>query len=153
MAALRSFVPELKTRYLAWLDNDTFVTPGWRGALLDRAAVGAQVILPVTLEREGLDADPRRLPLRNHISHLELREVTAGGRKYVFDHKPFRRAAPEELPKEAHTVDFFELTHSSSRSASSPASTFPTWSSASTSIWASSFIGWESRSGASPSPG
>jgi Glycosyl transferase family 2 len=109
MAALRSFVPRLTTRYLAWLDNDTFVTPGWLGALLDRAAAGAQVILPVTLEREGLDVDPRRIPLRNHISHSELREVTVRGRKYVFDHKPYRRAAPEELPKEAHTVDFFEL--------------------------------------------
>lgn len=109
MAALRSHIPLLKTRYLAWLDNDTFVTPGWLGALLERAAAGAQVILPVTLEREGLDVDPRRIPLRNHISHSELREVTVGGRKYVFDHKPFRRAAPEELPTEAHTIDFFEL--------------------------------------------
>jgi Glycosyl transferase family 2 len=109
MAALRSVVPQLTTRYLAWLDNDTFVTPGWLGALLERAAAGAQVILPVTLEREGLDVDPRRIPLRNHISHSELREVTVAGRKYVFDHKPYRRAAPEELPREAHTVDFFEL--------------------------------------------
>ena len=35
--------------------------------------------------------------------------MQANGRTYVFDYKPFRRAAPEELPQEPHTIDFFEL--------------------------------------------
>jgi hypothetical protein len=109
MQAFVQYLPRVTTPYVAWLDNDTFVTPGWLTACLGRAARGARVVLPLTLEREGLDTDPRRIPLRNHISHAELRGVTRGGATYVFDHKPYRRAAPEELPAEAHTVDFFEL--------------------------------------------
>jgi hypothetical protein len=107
--AFRNYLPQIKTPYVAWVDNDTYVTPGWMEALLERAAAGARVILPVTLEREGLDVDPRKIPLRNHISHGELRKIAVEGREYVFDYKPFRRAAPEELPQEPHTVDFFEL--------------------------------------------
>lgn len=109
MLALKDYVPRIQTKYTAWVDNDSYATPGWMEALLERAAQGARVILPVTLEREGLDIDPRKIPLRNHISHAELRKVTVDGTPYVFDYKPFRRAAPEELPAEAHTIDFFEL--------------------------------------------
>jgi Glycosyl transferase family 2 len=109
MVALKRYLPNVDTKYLAWVDNDTYVTPNWLVAALDRARAGARVILPVTLEREGLDIDPRKIPLRNHISHGELRKVNIDGEEFVFDYKPFRRAAPEELPKEAHTVDFFEF--------------------------------------------
>lgn len=109
MIAFRDILPRIATRCVAWVDNDTYVTPGWMEALLERAAQGARVILPLTLEREGLDVDRRRLPLRNHISHSELRQVEVDGVQYVFDHKPYRRAAPEEIPEEAHAVDFFEL--------------------------------------------
>lgn len=109
MAAFRDYLPKITTPYVAWVDNDTYVTKGWMTALLDRAAQGARVILPVTLEREGLDIDPRGLVARNHISHAELRKVTVDGVTYVFDHKPYRRAAPEDLPQEPHTIDFFEL--------------------------------------------
>jgi hypothetical protein len=109
VVAFRDYLPKVVTPYVAWVDNDTYVTPGWAEALLDRARAGARVVMPVTLEREGLDPDPRKIPLRNHISHSELRRVKVGDIYYVFDHKPFRRAAPEELPTEPHTVDFFEL--------------------------------------------
>ena len=109
MVAFRKYVESIDTPYTAWVDNDTYVTKGWMTTLLARAAGGARVILPVTLECDGLDADQRKLPLRNHVSHTELRKVTVGGKDYVFDHKPFRRAAPEDLPKESQTVDFFEL--------------------------------------------
>jgi hypothetical protein len=109
MVAFRDYLPRITTQYVVWIDNDTYVTPGWLEALLHRAAAGARVILPVTLEREGLDVDRRRLPLRNHISHSELRRVDVNGTRYVFDHKPYRRAAPEDIPSEPHTVDFFEL--------------------------------------------
>jgi hypothetical protein len=109
MLAFKKVLPTITTRYLVWLDNDTFVTPGWITALLDRARQGARVILPVTLEREGLDTDSRKIPLRNHISHAELRRIRVDGVDYVFDYKPFRRAAPAELPPEAHTMDFFEF--------------------------------------------
>jgi hypothetical protein len=113
MAAFRNLLPKIETPYTAWVDNDTFVTPGWLTALLARAAPDAdpraRVILPVTLEREGLDVDRRKIPLRNHISHAEIRTVEIDGQTFVFDHKPYRRAAPEDLPQEPHKVDFFEL--------------------------------------------
>jgi|SRR5579883_2309234 len=109
LIAFRDYLPKIRTKYVAWVDNDTFVTPGWIEALLARAARGARVIMPLTLEREGLDIDPRKIPLRNHISHSELRKTTVDGVEYVFDHKPFRRAAPEEIPEEGHLIDFFEL--------------------------------------------
>jgi hypothetical protein len=109
MVAFKEYLPKVTTRYLAWVDNDTFVAAGWMEALLNRAAKGAKVIMPLTLEREGLDIDPRKIPLRNHVSHSELRKVNVAGTSYVFDYKPFRRAAPEEIPQEGHTIDFFEL--------------------------------------------
>jgi hypothetical protein len=113
MAAFRDFLPQIKTPYVAWVDNDTYVTPGWLTTMLARSAPGAnpraRVILPLTLECEGLDVDSRDIPLRNHISHAELRSVEVDGRTLVFDYKPFRRAAPDELPQEPHTIDFFEL--------------------------------------------
>lgn len=109
MVAFRDYVDKIETTYTAWVDNDTFVTKGWLTACIERAEKGARVILPVTLECDGLDVDKRRLPYRNHISHSELRKVTVNGKEYVFDHKPYRRASLEEIPKEAHVVDFFEL--------------------------------------------
>lgn len=109
VVAFGGVLSRIETPYVAWVDNDTYVSAGWMEALLDRAARGARVVLPLTLEREGLDGDARQLPLRNHISHAELRRVQVEGVEYVFDHKPYRRAAPEELPAEPHTVDFFEL--------------------------------------------
>jgi hypothetical protein len=113
MAAFRNLLPRIDTPYVVWVDNDTYVTPGWLTAMLARAAPDAEprarVILPVTLEREGLDVDRRQIPLRNHISHGEIRTVEIAGQRFVFDHKPYRRAAPEDLPREPHRVDFFEL--------------------------------------------
>lgn len=109
MTAFKEYLPRITTPYTAWVDNDTFVAPAWMSPLLELAKQGARAILPTTLEREGLDIDSRGIPLRNHISHSELRRVAVNGRTYVFDYKPYRRAAPEELPQEAHTIDFFEL--------------------------------------------
>jgi hypothetical protein len=109
MTAFANHLPKIDTPYTAWVDNDTYVTPGWMTAMLAAAAEGKRVILPVTLECEGLDVDTRKIPLRNHVSHSELRKVDVDGKEYVFDHKPFRRATPEELPQEPHVVDFFEL--------------------------------------------
>jgi hypothetical protein len=107
--AFRKFLPRVETRYLTWIDNDTYVTEGWLEALLQRRSQGARVILPMTLECEGLDHDPRNIPYRVHISHGELRQATVDGVDYVFDYKPYRRAAPNEVPQDPHVVDFFEL--------------------------------------------
>lgn len=110
MDAFRQFLPNIATRFTCWVDNDTFVTPGWMTRLLTSATQeGMRAILPLTYEREGLDVDARRLPMRVHISHSELRKVAVNGREYVFDYKPFRRAAREEVPPGPWTIDFFEL--------------------------------------------
>ena len=110
MTAFREFVPRITTKYTCWVDNDTFVTPGWMTRLLRSAETeGMRVILPLTFEREGMDVDSRHLTMRVHISHSELRKVTVDGQELVFDHKPFRRAAREDVPAGPWTIDFFEL--------------------------------------------
>jgi GT2 family glycosyltransferase len=110
MDAFRSYLGRIDTPYTCWVDNDTFVTPGWLTAMLDAATTrGMRAILPLTFEREGLDIDARRLELRVHISHSELRKVAVGSEDYIFDYKPFRRAARDEVPAGPWTVDFFEL--------------------------------------------
>ncbi|HEY3933846.1 MAG TPA: glycosyltransferase [Gemmatimonadales bacterium] len=110
MDAFRDYLARIDTRYTCWVDNDTFVTPGWLTAMLHAAETrGMRAILPLTFEREGLDIDARRLELRVHISHSELRKTTVNGEDYIFDYKPFRRAAREEVPSGPWTVDFFEL--------------------------------------------
>ena len=110
MLAFRDVISRITTPYTCWVDNDTFVTPGWMTTLLRGARdEGMRVILPLTWEREGLDIDARRLTMRVHVSHAELRKVTVGDTEYVFDYKPFRRAAREELPSGPWRIDFFEL--------------------------------------------
>src|SRR5262252_3272397 len=34
MLAFRDYLPQVSTDYVAWVDNDTFVTPGWMDAVL-----------------------------------------------------------------------------------------------------------------------
>jgi len=110
MEAFRAALPRIDSPYTCWVDNDTFVTPGWMATLLRGARdEGMRVILPLTWDREGLDIDARRLVMRVHVSHAELRKVTVDGTEYVFDYKPFRRASREELPAGPWRIDFFEL--------------------------------------------
>lgn len=110
MEAFKHYVAKIDTPYTCWVDNDTFVTPGWMTTMLRSAQQeGMRVILPLTFEREGLDLDARRLPMRVHISHSELRKIDVDGETYVFDYKPFRRAAKDEVPAGPWTIDFFEL--------------------------------------------
>lgn len=109
MTALKQYLPKVETKYLAWIDNDTFVTEGWLTAIMDRVAKGARVVLPLTLELEGLGVDPRGIHARNHISHGELRKVEIDGEEYVFDFKPYRRAAQAEIPQDGNLTDFFEF--------------------------------------------
>ena len=37
MTALKNYIPKVMTKWLAWVDNDTFVSPGWLTAALKRA--------------------------------------------------------------------------------------------------------------------
>jgi hypothetical protein len=110
MDGFRDYLPRVTTPFTCWVDNDTFVTEGCIARLVRSAREeGMRAILPLTFEREGLDVDARRLEKRVHISHSELRKVTVQGREYVFDYKPYRRAAKEDVPPGPWTIDFFEL--------------------------------------------
>src|SRR5262249_53683050 len=67
-------------------------------------------ILPLTLERDGLDLDGTGRKLRVHISHGYLRKVRIEGKEYVYDDKnPSRRGSPDAAGTDGHTVDFFEF--------------------------------------------
>ena len=37
MIAFRDYLPKITTQYVAWVDNDTFVTSGWMATFLARA--------------------------------------------------------------------------------------------------------------------
>ena len=41
LEAFRNYLNQVRTPYVAWVDNDTNVTASWLEALLDRAARGA----------------------------------------------------------------------------------------------------------------
>lgn len=110
MDGFRDYLPKITTPYTCWVDNDTFVTEGCLARLVRSAEEeGMRAILPLTFEREGLDVDKRHLEKRVHISHAELRKVTVDGTEYVFDYKPYRRVAKEDVPPGPWTIDFFEL--------------------------------------------
>ena len=58
MDAFRDYLPRITTPYTCWVDNDTFVTPGWMNQLVKGAEEeGMRAILPLTFEREGLDVN------------------------------------------------------------------------------------------------
>lgn len=106
MEAFRSILPRIDTGYIVFLDNDSRVTPGWLEPLLECAAAGANVVTPLTLEREGLDEGA---PLRNHIYTSELRQVEVEKVPYLIEYKPYRREPPEKLPRHQAPTDLFEL--------------------------------------------
>ncbi len=109
MTALKQYLPKVDTKYLAWVDNDTFVSPNWLTAAMERFAKGARMVLPLTMERDGLDTDPQGRQLRIHISHGYLRKVKIGNREFVYDDKNPSRRGSANAAGDGHTVDFFEF--------------------------------------------
>ena len=106
MEALRQIRSHIKTPYTIFLDNDSNVTQGWLGPLLETARTGAAVVSPLTLEKEGMDIGA---PLRNHIYTSEIRVVDVQDKPYLIEYKPYRRALPHEIPKHIAETDLFEL--------------------------------------------
>ncbi|MBL4607848.1 MAG: glycosyltransferase [Pseudomonadales bacterium] len=107
MESMRSVREHINTPFTVFLDNDSRVTKNWLAPLLDTAkSTGAAVISPLTLEKEGVDEGGE---LRNHIYTSELRIVDAENQAYLIEHKPFRRALPEEIPQEVRETQAFEL--------------------------------------------
>jgi GT2 family glycosyltransferase len=106
LRALRAIQKRVSTRAVMLLDNDSRVTAGWLPPLLAALDSGAAVAAPVTLEREGVDFGA---PLRNHLFTGEFRLVEVEGRTLMIEHKAFRRALPEELPRTITPTETFEM--------------------------------------------
>ncbi len=107
MASLRKIRDSINTPYTMLLDNDSHVTEGWLEPLLKAAEeTGAAVVSPVVLEKSGVDEGAE---LRNHLFTTQLRVVDVEGSPYLIEHKTFRRALPEELPKTLTETEAFEL--------------------------------------------
>jgi GT2 family glycosyltransferase len=107
MDALNQIRHTITTLYTMLLDNDSNVTPGWLAPLLETAeATGAAVINPLTLEKEGVDEGAA---LRNHLYTNALQIVDVKGTEYLIEHKSFRRALPEDIPKQIADSEMFEL--------------------------------------------
>lgn len=106
LRALRAIQPRVTTRAVMLLDNDSRVTAGWLPPLLAALDAGAAVASPVTLEREGVDLGAS---LRNHLFTGEFRLLDVAGQTLMIEHKTFRRALPEELPRTSTATETFEM--------------------------------------------
>jgi len=107
MEAVRKIRNTITTPYTMLLDNDSNVTKGWAEPLLDVAEKEQAVIVnPLTLEKEGVD---KGAELRNHLYTNEIRVVNVNGSDYLIEEKHYRRALPEDIPKEVRHSEMFEL--------------------------------------------
>jgi GT2 family glycosyltransferase len=107
MASLRTIRDSIFTQYTVLIDNDSHVTEGWLEPLLKAAdETNAAVVSPVILEKSGVDEGA---DLRNHLFTTEIRVVDVEGNPYLIEHKTYRRALPEELPKGLSDTEAFEM--------------------------------------------
>jgi GT2 family glycosyltransferase len=107
MEAMSRVRSELQTELVVFIDNDTRVLEGWLPPLIDAAReTGAAVISPVTLEAAGVDEGEE---LRTHLFTNALHVLEVDRKPYLIEHKPFRRALPDELPTHICDTESFEL--------------------------------------------
>lgn len=105
--AIRQIRDSINTPYTMLLDNDSNVTAGWLAPLLETAqSSGAAIVNPLTLEKEGVDDGAQ---LRNHLYTNALQVVDIEGAEYLIEHKSFRRALPQDIPKQVSDSEMFEL--------------------------------------------
>ena len=107
MEAMRNIRDTLTTPYVMFLDNDSNVTEGWLAPLLEVAETrNAAIVNPLTLERAGVD---KGAELRNHLYTNEIRILDVAGCNYLIENKHYRRALPEDIPKDIASSEMFEL--------------------------------------------
>lgn len=107
MEAIDKIRGDLTTPHVAFLDNDSRVTAGWLPPLVKAAqAEDVGIVYPVTLEREGVD---KGASIRNHLYTTELRVVDYNNEPFLIEEKSYRRALPEDIPKEIAESNAFEL--------------------------------------------
>ena len=107
MEAIRKIRNDITTPYVMFLDNDSNVTGNWLPPLLEIAECeDIAVVNPLVLEKAGVDVGA---PLRNHLFTNEITYLTIDDKDYLIEKKHLRRAAPEDIPKEATASEMFEL--------------------------------------------
>ncbi|MBA6265146.1 glycosyltransferase family 2 protein [Colwellia sp. Bg11-12] len=106
--AMRRVRDTITTPYVMFLDNDSNVTEGWLSPLLAVAETDANIAIvnPLTLEKAGVDIGA---PLRNHLFTNEIKILSVEGSEYLIEEKHFRRALPEDIPKNVVPSEMFEL--------------------------------------------
>jgi len=107
MEALREIRYKITTPYVALLDNDTRTTQGWLPPLINAAEeTGAAIVSPLTLEKEGVD---KGAELRSHIYTTHVHYVEVNNTPLLIEHKTYRRALPQDIPKVRADTEAFEL--------------------------------------------
>jgi hypothetical protein len=106
--AMRRVRDTITTPYVMFLDNDSNVTEGWLSPLLAVAETDADIAIvnPLTLEKAGVDIGA---PLRNHLFTNAITFLEIDGVDYLIEDKHFRRALPEDIPKNVVPSEMFEL--------------------------------------------
>jgi GT2 family glycosyltransferase len=107
MEAFRAIREKITTPYVALIDNDTRTTSNWLPPLITAAEeTNAAIISPLTLEKEGVD---KGAELRSHVYTTEVHYVDVNNQQLLIEHKSYRRALPEDIPKVRADTEAFEL--------------------------------------------
>jgi GT2 family glycosyltransferase len=90
-------LPHVRTPFIAFVDNDVFVTPGWLDALLCCAEeTGAWVVGPLyCFGKDGSSGAPVLI----HTGGADLRIVEEGGRRLYEEHRHVNAPVAEVLPR------------------------------------------------------
>ncbi len=105
--AIDNIRKQVSTKYTVFLDNDSRVLPGWLPPLIETCQTKqAAVVYPHILERAGVDEGAA---IRNHLFTTEFRVVYVAEKPYLIEHKTYRRALVEDVPKSVTESEAFEL--------------------------------------------
>lgn len=105
--AIDKIAKRIRTKYTVFLDNDSRVLQGWLPPLIETIeSRRAAVVYPVILEREGVDEGAA---IRNHLFTTEFRVVYVDENPYLIEHKTYRRALVDAIPKDVTESQAFEL--------------------------------------------
>ncbi|HYL29070.1 MAG TPA: glycosyltransferase family 2 protein [Gemmatimonadales bacterium] len=90
-------LPHVRTPYVAFVDNDVFVTPGWLDALLRCAEeTGAWAVGPLyCYGTDGSSGEPWLI----HTAGADLKIIEEGGRRLHEEHRHVLRPVAEVLPQ------------------------------------------------------
>ena len=100
----KALAPELDTEYVAYIDNDISVSPGWIERLLECAdATGAGAVGPLYLWGDGVN------PPKVHMAGGWLRETVADGAKVLEEEHRHLDADPNSVQLKRGACDTLEF--------------------------------------------